>query len=251
MYFFCELMTRFCFPQGIVTTTRITHATPAALYSHIQHRNWEADSYFPEGDEYKRCDDIAKQLIYNNPGLKLDLIFGGGKRNFVTKSEGGKRNDENLIEAWKEKKKEQGNMWSVFLNKNELEAWNQTGSALGLFSMSHMDYVLERNVDEQPSLDLMVEQAIKRLKKNPNGFFLMVEGGRIDHAHHKNWAKKALEETLELEKAVKIASDLTKEEEETTLMVVTADHSHSLTINGYPQRGNNILGEIFYYFYLF
>ncbi len=69
----------------------------------------------------------------------------------------------------------------------------------------------------------------------------MVEGGMIDKAHHKNWAKKAFEETLELEKAVKVALELTNEDE--TLMVVTADHSHSVTMNGYPKRGNDILGE--------
>ena len=63
----------------------------------------------------------------------------------------------------------------------------------------------------------------------------------IDKAHHQNWAKKAFEETLELEKAVKVALELTKEEE--TLIVVTADHSHAVTMNGYPKRGNDILGK--------
>ena len=105
-----------------------------------------------------------------------------------------------------------------------------------------MDVPLGRDATKQPSLDMMVKEAIHRLKKNPNGFFLMVEGGMIDKAHHKNWAKKAFEETLELEKAVKVALELTNEEE--TLIVVTADHSHSMTINGYPKRGNDILGKI-------
>ena len=113
--------------------------------------------------------------------------------------------------------------------------------------MSHMDYTLDRlnpnectNPCDQPPLDLMVKKAIKRLQKNEKGFFLMVEGGRIDQAHHKNWAKKAFEETLELEKAVKIALEMTDEKD--TLMMVTADHSHSITMNGYPKRGENILG---------
>ena len=108
--------------------------------------------------------------------------------------------------------------------------------------MSDMDYVLDRDSSKQPSLDTMVKEAIHRLKKSPQGFFLMVEGGMIDQAHHKNWAKKAFEETLELEKAVKVALELTNEDE--TLMVVTADHSHSITMNGYPKRGNDILGEV-------
>ena len=74
----------------------------------------------------------------------------------------------------------------------------------------------------------------------PNWYYN--EGGMIDKAHHKNWAKKAFEETLELEKAVKVALELTNEDE--TLMIVTADHSHSITMNGYPKRGNDILGEV-------
>ena len=77
--------------------------------------------------------------------------------------------------------------------------------ALGLFALEHLDYVLKRNNSVQPSLDMMVKKAIKLLKKNENGFFLMVEGGRIDKGHHENKAKHALEETLELEKAVKLA----------------------------------------------
>ena len=77
--------------------------------------------------------------------------------------------------------------------------------ALGLFALEHLDYVLKRDNSAQPSLDMMVEKAIKLLKKNENGFFLMVEGGRIDKGHHENKAKHALEETLELEKAVKLA----------------------------------------------
>ena len=77
--------------------------------------------------------------------------------------------------------------------------------ALGLFALEHLDYVLKRDNSAQPSLDMMVEKAIRLLKKNENGFFLMVEGGRIDKGHHENKAKHALEETLELEKAVKLA----------------------------------------------
>ena len=70
----------------------------------------------------------------------------------------------------------------------------------------------------------------------------MVEGALIDYAHHKNWPQKAFEETLELEKAVKVALDLTDEKD--TLIVVTADHSHAMTINGYPQRGQSIFGNL-------
>jgi len=124
---------------GIVTTTRITHATPAALYSHTPNRDWEADTWYE--NECKDVKDIAKQLIENDVGQKLDLIFGGGRRNFLLKNQGGKRTDEDLIEVWKKKKGENG---AVLQNITQLKDWNEEGFALGLFSMSHMDFTLDR-----------------------------------------------------------------------------------------------------------
>ena len=86
----------------------------------------------------------------------------------------------------------------------------------------------------------MTETAIKILQKDSNGFFLFVEGGHIDLAHHYNEARRALDETLEFDKAIETAARLTNEEE--TLIVVTADHAHTMTMNGYPARGFDILG---------
>jgi len=94
--------------------------------------------------------------------------------------------------------------------------------------------------DGQPSLEQMVTKTIKILQKNKNGFVLIVEGGRIDHAHHNNKAKIALEEVVAMEKAVVKAFSMTNPKE--TLIIVTADHSHSFTMNGYPKRGNPIEG---------
>lgn len=102
-----------------------------------------------------------------------------------------------------------------------------------------MDYMLERPAD-QPTLSQMTKAAIKVLQKEPNGFFLFVEGGLIDKAHHYDRARKALAETVEFSKTVEVAAKLTKEED--TLIVVTADHSHTMSINGYPARGHDILG---------
>lgn len=88
----------------------------------------------------------------------------------------------------------------------------------------------------------MTEKAIRFLqKKSKNGFFLLVEGGRIDHAHHKNNALLALEEAIAMHRAVAIAQKLTNNED--TLILVTADHSHTFNINGYPTRGNKITGK--------
>ena len=101
-----------------------------------------------------------------------------------------------LIEEWK-----QNTGGQVFLNKIDLESWNpedESEYALGLFSKSHLKYVDERNNKTTPDLELMITKALKKLKKNENGFFLMVEGGKIDKAHHESWAHRAFEETLEL-----------------------------------------------------
>lgn len=86
----------------------------------------------------------------------------------------------------------------------------------------------------------MTKKAIEVLSKEENGFFLFVEGGLIDHAHHRNKARLSLDETVELSEAVRQAMDMTSEDE--TLIVVTSDHSHVMTMSGYPERGHDILG---------
>jgi alkaline phosphatase len=88
----------------------------------------------------------------------------------------------------------------------------------------------------------MTARAIDVLDRNPRGFVLMVEGGRIDQAHHLGNAYRALGETIEFSNAVRVALRLTDATD--TLIVVTADHSHVLTISGYPARGNDILGLV-------
>lgn len=111
---------------------------------------------------------------------------------------------------------------------------------LGIFSNSHMQYHLLSDELNQPTLTEMTAKSLEVLKKNVNGFVLLVEGGRIDHAHHETRAKLALEETIEFDKAVEYVKENTNEDD--TLIVVTADHSHVMTVGGYPPRGRNILG---------
>lgn len=96
-----------------------------------------------------------------------------------------------------------------------------------MFNADHLKYHLENNTNE-PTLKEMTVSAIEILKKNPKGFVLFVEGGRIDHAHHDNEARHALEETVELSEAVQAASDITDEKD--TLIVVSSDHSHTMTL---------------------
>lgn len=108
----------------------------------------------------------------------------------------------------------------------------------GLFAQSHLHYHLEKEAGE-PSLREMTQKAIQILQKEKNGFFLFVEGGRIDMAHHEVRTRLALDETLEFAKAVQTAHEMTNERD--TLIVVTADHSHTMSFSGYPARGYDIL----------
>jgi alkaline phosphatase len=107
-----------------------------------------------------------------------------------------------------------------------------------------MQFDIDRAADPggEPSLADMTRFAIERLQQNANGFFLMVEGGKIDHAHHGGNAHRALTDTVAFADAVAVAAAATDPAD--TLILVTADHSHTLTISGYPRRGNPILGKV-------
>lgn len=242
--------------SGVVTTARITHATPAAAYAHTSYRDWENDALLPR-DLDSECKDIARQLIEDDPGRHLRVIMGGGRKHFLPKNfvdpasnQNGGRNDVNLIEKWLTTKREAGLQSHQYKWINSTKGLSEVQSKylerleylFGLFSFDHMDYEEERDrsQDGQPSLTEMTTTAIKMLNKSESGFVLLVEGGRIDHAHHMNWAAMALKETLELDAAIEAAVKLVDLDE--TLIVVTADHSHTLTINGYPVRGQEITG---------
>jgi alkaline phosphatase len=126
---------------------------------------------------------------------------------------------------------------------DELAAAPANRPVLGLFSPSHMTYMVDRKPDTtEPTLTDLTATAIARLRSDPQGYYLMVEGGRIDHGHHAGQAGYALEEAVEFARAIQYAIDNTDPEE--TLIMVTADHSHVFTIAGYPRRGNDILGLV-------
>jgi alkaline phosphatase len=232
---------------GIVSTARITHATPAVNYAHIGNRDWEDNSSLPAGSTVK---DIARQLLEFPYGDGLEVVLGGGRSYFTPRTlsdpeyptQVGRRTDgRNLTAEWTGKYRQAAYVW----NKQQFDAINpeSTQHLLGLFERSHMRYEADRNLDAagEPSLSEMTEKAIRVLQKNRKGFYLMVEAGRVDHAHHAGNAYRALTDAIELSKAVEVAKKLTNDRD--TLIVVTADHSHVFTIAGYPSRGNPILGK--------
>uniref|UniRef100_A0A0B7AHZ4 alkaline phosphatase n=2 Tax=Arion vulgaris TaxID=1028688 RepID=A0A0B7AHZ4_9EUPU len=229
---------------GIVTTTRITHATPGATYAHVPWRDWESDANMEGISGCKDVKDIAYQLIMDNPNI--NVILGGGRRAFmnVTTPGGNRKDGIDLREKWKQDRAKKNVSYSYVENKTDFDQINplSTDYLLGLFTLNHMTYELERNTSLEPSLTEMVDKAIRILRRNPQGYFLLIEGGRIDHAHHDNLGKKALDETDEFDNAVKKVIQLTSVDE--TLTVVTADHSHVFSMAGYPTRGNNILGLV-------
>ncbi|XP_052862632.1 membrane-bound alkaline phosphatase-like [Anopheles cruzii] len=240
---------------GIVTTTRVTHASPAGVYAHTSFRDWENDNDVKaDGCNPDRVDDIAKQLVYGETAPKLRVILGGGRREFLDSEvdtdpetgKAGRRTDgRNLINEWL-KNGPVGENRTFVWKRSDLLAVDphRTDRLLGMFEPSHCAYNLDRISDglaEEPTLSEMVDKATDILSLNPNGFFLFVEGGRIDHAHHDNRARYALDETVEFDKAIELARR--KFSEEDTLIVVTADHSHSVSYAGYPTRGNDIFGN--------
>jgi alkaline phosphatase len=226
---------------GIISTARITHATPAAVYSHSSSRHWESDSDMPASLKEDGCVDIASQLIGFEFGDGLDVILGGGRSNFLPSTEKGNRSDQrNLVSEWLDAT----NGGNYVENLEQLRSLKQsnTNQVLGLFTPSYMSFETDRDVTQEPALSEMTKFAIDRLSKNSGGYFLMVEGGRVDLAHHDNNAYRALTDTQAFSEAIQTALDSVNLSE--TLILVTADHSHSLTINGYPKRGNNILGLV-------
>jgi len=249
---------------GIISTARITHATPAATYAKSADRNWEDISDMPVSGIEGGCEDIASQLVNFEANLEgrfdgsdvdgIEVVMGGGRRHFLPKDEaansadavssveGDRTDGRNLITEWE----------AHYVNGHYI--YDQAGfdaidaataeRVFGLFNESHMQYDADRvnDIAGEPSIAQMTTKAIDLLDNNEKGYFLVVESGRIDHGHHAGSAYNALTDTLAFADAVQAAIDATDSSE--TLILVTADHSHVFTIAGYPKRGNPILGKV-------
>ena len=226
---------------GIVTTARITHATPAAVYAHSAERNWESDLYMPESDWALGCRDIAYQLVHFSHGDGIDVMLGGGRREFYGADQDGVRVNaaDDLVSVWTAAAANR----RYITTARELSTLRTDEQVLGLFSSSRMTYFAERGpVSSEPELAEMTAKAIDLLATRETGYFLMVEGALIDYGHHESIAGYALLETQQFANAVATALD--KVDLTETLVLVTADHSHTLTLGGYTIRGNPILGLV-------
>ena len=235
---------------GVVTTTRITHATPAATYAHSVNRDWESDKDL--GDQVgKGCKDIADQLINWPAGDGFEVVLGGGRLKFLPaeaadpeypKKMGDRKDKRDLTAEWTAK----DNNHVYVTDKAGFDAIDVKSGAkiLGLFEPSHMQFEADRPKDAkgEPSLAEMTAKAIARLQQSDKGYVLMIEGGRIDHAHHLTNAARALEDTVAFDAAIKVALEATSRDD--TLVIATADHSHTMTMSGYAKRDTPILGLV-------
>ena len=249
---------------GIVSTARITHATPAAAYAKSADSAWEGVSNMPATAAGEGCRDIALQMIdfeadterrFPNADINgIDVVLGGGLQHFLPNDpstdlvnvygqERGERTDSlNLIQQWQTQYPD----GQFVFDEAGLDALdiNQQTRLMGLFNNSHLQYEAQRSEQpgREPSLSKMTGKAIELLDNNTDGYLLIVESARIDHAHRAGNAFGALNETVELARAVTVAQDITNADD--TLILVTADHSHVMTFSGYPARGNPILGKV-------
>ncbi|HEY9218666.1 MAG TPA: alkaline phosphatase [Phenylobacterium sp.] len=237
---------------GIVSTARIVHATPAAMFAATPNRDWEADADMPAEALAAGCRDIARQLVEWAPGGGFNVALGGGRTYFLPASvsdpeyanqRGRRRDGRDLTAEWLARYPNGG---AYVWNAAQFDAVDpaRTTNLLGLFEPSHMRYEADRARDGagEPSLAQMTGRALDILSRNDRGYFLMVESGRIDHGHHENSAYAALEDTLAFD--VAIEETLRRVNLDDTLVIVTADHSHVFNIAGYPRRNNPILGLV-------
>lgn len=209
---------------GLVSDTRISHATPAAFASHQRHRSLE--------------NEIAEQMLISGA---VDVMLSGGLRHWLPQSvnndaalqveigalvnepqmalDSARRDELNLLQQAKDLG------YALAFNRDQLRV-AQSGQVLGLFASSAMSDAIAYHrgaQPTQPSLADMTVKALEILSRDPDGFFLMVEGGQIDWAGHDNDAGLLLHEMLKFDEAVAAVYEWVKHRND-TLVIITADH---------------------------
>jgi alkaline phosphatase len=204
---------------GIVTNTEIEDATPAAVVAHTRRRS--------------TYDEIVEQLYAAQP----DVLMGGGSAHFMPKGiPGGRRADQTDYIG---KFRDAG--YAVAQTAAELPAAAKAARLLGLFHTGNMDGALDRRIlkagtvkkfPDQPDLTDQVAAALDVLSRKPQGFFLMVESGLIDKFTHALDMERAAYDTIMLDNAVKLARDWAAARGDDTLILVTPDHNHPISLIG-------------------
>lgn len=209
---------------GLVVTTRLTDATPAAFSSHVSWRSLE--------------DDVAaQQLGYQGPlGRSVDLLLGGGRCHFHPKSEGGcRKGNENLIN------RAVVDGWNYVSNVSEFRQLTSSLESptaasthlplLGLLAESDIPFDVDRSAEEYPSLREMADTAIALLDRacqaagdDCKGFFLLIEGSRIDHAGHNNDPAAQVREVLAYDATFQSVTEYASHAKVDTIVVSTSDH---------------------------
>lgn len=246
-----ELAARKGMATGLISDTRVTHATPAGFAAHQTHRSKE--------------NEIALDMLHNN----VDVMLGGGLRHWIPKGANDKTGDthQNLQQLTdgsvriKSKRKDELNVlqqaqdqgYQLAFNKDQLDSASGD-KLLGLFAYSRtLNGIEESNSLSDPerttpTLQEMTEKAISVLEKNEKGFFLMVEAGLIDWAAHDNDTGYMLHEMLKMDRTVEYLYDWAKDRDD-TLIIITADHEtggfgFSYSRNNLPE-GRDLKGDVF------
>lgn len=200
---------------GIVATSRVSHATPAAYMAHVSSRNRE--------------DDIMEQAVYQN----VDVVFGGGKRHLLGKEQSGRRADgENLLDVLKERR------YQIIETREEMMR-TKAGRVFGMFAMSHMEAEIDRKdfAAHQPTLEEMTRKAIEILSQNPCGFFLMVEASQVDWACHANDPAHLLSDLLMYDRAVEVALAFARRNGKTLVLALSDHNTGGMSIGNYATSG--------------
>ncbi|MBF0527808.1 MAG: alkaline phosphatase [Deltaproteobacteria bacterium] len=216
---------------GLVATSRVSHATPASFAAHVSHRKYE--------------EDIMEQMVYQG----IDVVFGGGGQFLFAKENqtspyhqnltgdphsaecqfsGNRADKENLAAVLKSKG------YKIVCNKDEMEALKE-GRVFGLFANGHLAAELDRPsfAPSEPTLEEMTVKAIELLSKNPNGFFLMVEGSQVDWACHANDPAHMIHDLLMFDKAVAVALEFAKKQGDTLVLAMPDHNTGGMSIGNY------------------
>ncbi len=195
---------------GLVVTCEIPHATPAAFSSHYPNRN--------------NYDDILEQQVYSG----IDVVLGGGSQ-FL--EPGARKDKEDLIKAIKD-------LGYDYVTTPEALYKSTSSKIWGMFAPKDLSYDFDRDPAKQPGLAEMTSKAIEVLSKDKDGFFLMVEGSKIDWAAHANDPVGVISDILAFDNAVKAALDFAKKDKHTVVIAVT-DHGNGGITIGDRETSNN------------